>query len=115
MKNKILTVLQVLEEWLAGAVLFIIFSWCFLMFAEDGAETTPRILAIERQWMMWTTIFSVPLGYPFFALLRRIKYTLEHPPERVILKAMIECIGKARQVNLDLNPDEPSTPPGSIN
>ena len=88
----VLAVLRVLGEWLAGAVALIVLSWCFLMFAEDGTEVTPRILALRHQWMFWTCLLSVPLGYPFFALLRAIKDEIENPPIVRIAKAMTDIV-----------------------
>ncbi|MCX6812407.1 MAG: hypothetical protein NTW79_02185 [Candidatus Berkelbacteria bacterium] len=55
-----------------GAIIFNFVSWCFLMFAEDGREITQQIQQIEINWMTWSILISLFLGYPTFQMAKEM-------------------------------------------
>jgi len=83
-------------RWLGGAVIFVVVAWCFLMFAEDGAEPTPQVLAFETLWFKWSLILSVPLGYPVWQITSAVYDHIANPPYLKVLEALTEALGKCQ-------------------
>lgn len=72
MKKRLVRVVGVLGQALAGSALFVIASMAYLALCEDGAEITARVQAIETWWFRVSLAVSIIVGYPLYGWIRNL-------------------------------------------